>query len=125
MARRSEFVDPELNRENTTPPRSFLAPPAGTIGGVRAIFWNERELRAGWRLVLFSMLFAMFLTAGNRAVALFQLPHATSGNVTAVGVLILESITVAASLCAAAIMAPPGGSPFGAFGVPGAGAFAR
>jgi membrane protease YdiL (CAAX protease family) len=116
-------VDPELNRENTTPPRSFLAPPAGTIGGIRAIFWNERELRAGWRLVLFSVLFAMFLTAGNRAVALFQLPHATSGNVTAVGVLILESITVAASLCAAAIMARLEGRPFGTFGLPGTGAF--
>jgi membrane protease YdiL (CAAX protease family) len=123
MARRSEVVDPELKRESAAPPRPLLAPPAGTIGGVKAIFWNERELRAGWRLVLFSMLFAVFIAAGKRAVELLQLPHATSGNVTAVGVLILESITAAASLGAAAIMARLEGRPFGRFGLPGVGAF--
>jgi membrane protease YdiL (CAAX protease family) len=123
MVRRSEFVDPELNRESSIPVRSLLAPPAGTIGGLKAMFWNECELRAGWRLALFSMLFAVFLGAGNRTVALFHLPHATSGDVTALGVLILESITVAASLGAAAMMARLEGRPFGTFGLPGTGAF--
>jgi membrane protease YdiL (CAAX protease family) len=123
MGRRSEFVDPELNRESAPPKRSLLAPPAGTIGGVKAIFWNERELRAGWRLALFSVLFRGFFVAGNRAVALLHLPHAAASNVTAAGILILESILAAASLCAAAIMARLEGRPFGTLGLPGAGAF--
>jgi membrane protease YdiL (CAAX protease family) len=116
-------VDSELNRESPAPARSLLAPPAGSIDGLTAIFWNERELRAGWRLVLFSMLFAGFLAAGNRAAALLRLPHATSGNVTAIGLLIVEFIALAASLGAAAIMAHLEGRPFGTFGLPSTGAF--
>jgi membrane protease YdiL (CAAX protease family) len=113
----------EPKPENAEPAHSLLAPPAGATDGVRAIFWNERELRAGWRLALFSALFAGFFRAGNRAVELFQLPHGASGNVTAVGVLILESVMLAASLGAAAIMARLEGRPFGTFGLPGTGAF--
>jgi membrane protease YdiL (CAAX protease family) len=122
MARRSELVNSDLNPESATA-RSLLAPPAGKIDGIRAIFWNERELRAGWRLVLFSVLFAGFMAAGSRAVALFQLPHATSGNVTPIGILSLEFVLLAASLGATAIMAYLEGRPFGAFGLPAKDAF--
>jgi membrane protease YdiL (CAAX protease family) len=116
-------VDSELNRKSARQGQSLLAPPAGTIGSVQAIFWNERELRAGWRLVLFSVLFAGFIAAGNRIAALLPLLHTTSGHVTAMGILTLEFVTLAASLGAAAIMAYLEARPFGTFGLPGAGAF--
>jgi uncharacterized protein len=123
MARRSELVNSDLNPESATPARSLLAPPAGKIDGISAIFWNERELRAGWRLVLFSMLFAGFMLTGLRALALLQLPHTASGDVTAIGILSRELVLLAASLGATAMMARLEGRPFGTFGLPGQGAF--
>jgi len=51
-----------LNPESPVPKRSLLAPPDGNIDGPKAIFWNERELRAGWRLVIYLVLFFAFAT---------------------------------------------------------------
>ena len=116
-------MDSEQNFGSAIPTRSLLAPPPGRIHGVRAVFWSERELRAGWRLVLFSLLFAGLLKVGNLAAALLSLPHATTGDINALGLLTVEFVTLTAALGAAAIMAYLEARPFGTFGLPGKGAF--
>ena len=64
MATRSESLMFEQNAETTlqltAPPRPPLAPPSGAMGGIRTIFWNERELRAGWRLLVYLLFFGIF-----------------------------------------------------------------
>jgi len=50
----------EQNPEKSIPKRSLFSPPAGPVDGVKTILWNERELRAGWRLVLYVVLLVGF-----------------------------------------------------------------
>ena len=122
MGRPSEPVDSELNRESTTV-RSFLAPPTGTIDGVRAIIWNERELRAGWRLLIYLALFLAIGGAGSFAALHLHLLTVTSSNFTASGLLIQEVILLSAAFAAAAILAVLESRGFADYGLPGATTF--
>jgi membrane protease YdiL (CAAX protease family) len=123
MESRSELVDSELNRTSATPERSLLAPPPGAIGGVRAIFWNERELRAGWRLLIYFVLFLAIGGAGSFAALLLHLPITTSTEITATALLVHEIIALSAALAAAAILGVLESRGLGDFGLPGSAAF--
>jgi len=123
METRSELVDSELNRTSATPGRSLLAPPPGTIGGIRTIFWNERELRAGWRLLIYFVLFLAIGGAGSFAALLLHLPIATSTGITATALLVHEIIALSAALAAAAILGVLECRRLGDYGLPGAAAF--
>jgi membrane protease YdiL (CAAX protease family) len=123
MESRSELVDTDLNRTSATPGRSLLAPPPGTIGGVRAIFWNERELRAGWRLLIYFVFFLAIGGAGSFGALALHLPIVTSTQINASALLVQEIILLFAALAAAAILGVLEGRGLGDYGLPGAAAF--
>jgi membrane protease YdiL (CAAX protease family) len=125
MGRPSELVDSQLNRESGTTVRSFLAPPAGPIDGVRTIFWNEHELRAGWRLSIYIALFLAIGGAESLAALHLHLLTVTSTNITATGLLIQEVILLSSALAAAAIMGMLESRGFSDYGLPGASFFGR
>jgi membrane protease YdiL (CAAX protease family) len=116
-------VNSDLNHTSAAPGRSLLAPPPGTIGGVRSIFWNERELRAGWRLLIYFVLFLAIGGAGSFVALLLHLPIATSTDITASALLVHEIIALSSALAAAAILGVLEGRVLGDYGLPGAAAF--
>jgi membrane protease YdiL (CAAX protease family) len=109
--------DPQIHQ----PPRSLLAPPEGPVNGAIAIFWNERELRAGWRLAIFAAL-VFLLASGGTALSRF-LHLVSPGSTTAGSTLFQECRLFLATLAATAIMAWLERRPIGTYGLPGAGAF--
>ena len=113
-----------LDSESPAPKRSLLAPPGGNIDGLKAIFWNERELRAGWRLVIFVVLFLAFAAVEFVLAVRLHLPQVTRTNINASGLLVQEAVMMIAALAAAAILGALEGRPFAAYGLPpGAAAF--
>jgi membrane protease YdiL (CAAX protease family) len=113
-------MDSQLNPESGTTPRSLLTPPAGPIDGVRAIFWNQRELRAGWRLLIYIALFLAIGGAESFAAARLHLVTVNSTNIAASGLLIQELILFSAAFAAAAIMGALEARGIGCYGLPGA-----
>jgi CAAX protease family protein len=105
------------------PPRSLLAPPGGKPRGAKIIFWNQTELRAGWRLALYLLFFAAFGAAGIVVSALLRFPQVTRASLTPSGLLAQEAIVMVAALAAAGVLALLEGRGFGAYGLPGAKAF--
>ena len=105
------------------PKRSLLAPPGGNIDGLKAIFWNERELRAGWRLVIYLLFFFAFAAVEFVLAVRLHLPHVTRTNINASGLLVQDAVMMIAALAAAAILGALEGRPFGVYGLPGASAF--
>jgi membrane protease YdiL (CAAX protease family) len=113
-------MDSQLNPESGTTPRSLLAPPVGPIDGVRAIFWNQRELRAGWRLLIYIALFLAIGGAESFAAVRLHLVTLKSTNIAASGLLIQELILFFAAFAAAAIMGALEARGIGDYGLPGA-----
>lgn len=113
----------EQNPESSAPPRPPLGPPEGRIGAVQAIFWNERELRAGWRLLVYLLFFFLIAWAENLVATVLHLPQINRTSLTATSMLIQEGIGMIAALAAAAIMGMLEGRPFGDYGLPRAAAF--
>jgi hypothetical protein len=98
--------------------RSLLGPPAGAHGGIGTIFWNERELRAGWRLVIYFVCFGALTEAGIYTAILLHLPQVTRTDITAWGLLAQEGLLMFAAIAAAAVLGLLEGRPFGAYGLP-------
>ncbi len=109
--------------ENPPPPRSPLAPPANQMDRIDAIFWNEREMRAGWRLLVYLLFFAIFAAAQFFLAIALHFPQVVHGGITAPSMIVQEGMGTIAALAAAAIMALLEGRKFGAYGLPGATAF--
>jgi membrane protease YdiL (CAAX protease family) len=109
--------------ESSLPPRPPIGPPEGPIRGARAIFWNEREFRAGWRILIFLLLVALVTLVEAGIVLVLHLPRVTQTNVTATTMLVQESTAAIAVLAAGAIMGLLEGRPFGAYGLPRSAAF--
>ena len=105
------------------PKRALLAPPHGNIDGVKAILWNEHELRAGWRLVIYFVLFIGFAVGEILVAVALHFPTPSHTNITASGLLVQEAIQMYAALAAAAILGLLEGRAFGTYGLPGIGAF--
>lgn len=123
MASWNEFMTFEKKPEPQANPRSLLAPPGGTIDGPKAIFWNERELRAGWRLLIYLLLFVTLASAAVYLTIALHFPQVMRGNITAPAMLVQEGVGAIAAMAAAAIMGALEQRDFGVYGLPGAGAF--
>ena len=100
------------------PPPSPIAPPQGTIRSAKAIFWNEREFRAGWRLLIFLLFVVLLSLAGNFLTMVLHLPRAGRSSITATSMLVQESVGVIAVFAAAAIMGMLEARTFGGYGLP-------
>jgi len=113
----------ELQPETPSPRRSFLAPPAGPLTGAKVIFWNERELRAGWRLAIFGLLAYQLIRRGDFLAIALHLPLAGRTNITPPAMFVQECVTFLGTLAATAIMGLLERRPFGSYGLPRVGAF--
>jgi membrane protease YdiL (CAAX protease family) len=113
----------EQTPESASPPRPPLAPPPGPVTGVRAIFWNEHELRAGWRLLLFILIVFLFIFLASGLALLLHLPVTMRISPTPGTMLAVECTELCAVLAAAAIMSLAERRPFGVYGLPRASAF--
>jgi hypothetical protein len=116
-------VDPKLNLLTPAKRKSLLAAPEGALHGFGVIFWNERELRAGWRLAIYFVCFGTLAAAGIYAAVLLHLPQVSRIDPTAAGLFGQEAILLFAAFAAAAILGSLEGRPFGAYGLPGVEAF--
>ena len=112
----------DQNHENlgVRPP---LGPPGGLISGVRFIFWNERELRAGWRLLVYILLVVVLSELGTFVAMALHLPQFSEAGVTATSILAHDGLGFIAVFAAAAIMGMLEARPFGGYGLPRRGAF--
>lgn len=116
-------MTPETHDEGNPPSWTLLAPPGGKTGGAKLIFWNQTELRAGWRLLLYVIFFAAFTAAGIVLAGFFRLPQISPNRLTASGLLVREAVVMFASLGAAVILGLLEGRQFGVYGLPGTQAF--
>ncbi len=112
----------EQNTESQTRPRSLLAPPGGAIDGPKAIFWNERELRAGWRLLIYLLLFTLFASGGIFLAIALHFPQVTRGGITAAACWFKKSWDDRGD-GGGAILGRLERREFGVYGLPGAEAF--
>src|SRR6185437_9321468 len=101
------------------------APPAGNIDGFKSLLWNEHELRAGWRLLIYLLLFGLIASAESFLVIALHLPQVTRTEMTARGLLVQECIGMLAAFAAAAILGLVEGRDFGIYGLPAEGAFRK
>jgi len=113
----------DLNPESVPQQSPAFAPPDGKIDGIRAIFWNEHELRAGWRLAIYLVLFGLLASAGVLVAIGARLPQFTQTNPSPSGMLVQEGIGMIAALLAAVVMGLLEGRPFGVYGLPRGEAF--
>jgi membrane protease YdiL (CAAX protease family) len=118
-----EHVTFEQNPESLAPRRSLLAPPEGAVDGVRAIFWNERELRAGWRLLIYVVIFFAIGGVESFVALVLRLPMVTQTNITASALLVQESILLFAAFAAGAILGVLESRGFSDYGLPVSRAF--
>jgi len=113
----------EENPESIPPARLLIGPPHGPASMAKNIFWNDREFRAGWRLLIF-LLFTFLITLVETVVArVLHLPDLSKTGLTAPSMLVQEGMLLIATLVAAAIMGMLEDRPFGSYGLPRAGAF--
>ncbi len=113
----------EQNPESTAPPQIPIGPPEGSVSGAKAIFWNEREFRAGWRLLIYLLFVVLFMLAGTFLTTVLHFPQVARAGITATSMLVQECIGLIAALAAAAIMGVLEARPFGGYGLPRVGAF--
>ncbi len=103
--------------------RTPLSPPPGPVTGLRAIFWSERELRAGWRVLVFLLLVVLFSVAGSFLSVILHFPQISRTGLTATSMLAQDGIGLIAVLAATTIMGVLEGRAFGVYGLPREGAF--
>lgn len=115
-------MTPEQNPENA-PPLLPLGPPEGPLSGAKAIFWNEREFRAGWRLLIYLLFVALIILAGTFLTLVLHFPQLARTGLTATSLLVQECVELIAAFAAAGIMGLLEARPFGGYGLPRAAAF--
>jgi membrane protease YdiL (CAAX protease family) len=113
----------EPDTESPARGRSMLAPPGGSNDGLKSIFWNECELRAGWRLLGYVVLSITFAGVGKRVAVFLNLPQITHSSFNAPGMLVQELVLMIAALAAAAIFSVLEKRPFPVYGLPVASGF--
>jgi uncharacterized protein len=103
--------------------QSALGPPQGPATIRTAIFWNEHEFRAGWRLSIFLLLLVVFMLSGTFLISVLHLPELSKSGFTAVSMMIQEATGIVATFLAAGIMSMLEDRRFGTYGLPRAEAF--
>jgi membrane protease YdiL (CAAX protease family) len=109
----------QLQADAPKPRQSLLAPPVGPLTGAKRVFWNERELRAGWRFAIFVVLVALLNFATMLLAAKLHLPRVTLPSLTPGAMLVQECGLFLCAAIATAIMGLLEGRPFGVYGLPG------
>ncbi len=89
---------------------------------LRFIFFNQREVRAGWRLLVYVVLAALFLLGFQLAALWLHLPLPTN-QMNAIGMLTGEILSVAAAFGAAALLGVFEHRSIGVYGLPAREAF--
>lgn len=113
----------QQNPGGVPPPQIPMGPLDGPKRGVNAIFWNDREFRAGWRVLVYLLLVGLFASAGVFLAAVLHFPLVKGAALTPTSMLVQETMMLIAALAGAAIMGLLEGRPFGAYGLPRNGAF--
>jgi membrane protease YdiL (CAAX protease family) len=113
----------EPSPENPTPPEAPLAAPEVASDWKRAIFWNEHEMRAGWRLLAYLLIFGLFVGIETFLTMVLRLPQVTRTQLTPAALLLQEGLGAVSAIAAAALMGQIEGRPFGVYGLPGSEAF--
>jgi membrane protease YdiL (CAAX protease family) len=113
---------PEQNPEIPAS-QSPLGPPAGPPTRRKAIFWNESEFRAGWRLLMYLFFVVLFTLVGTFLITVLHLPEISRSGVTATSMLIQETTGIIAAFLAAGIMSMLEDRRFGTYGLPFSEAF--
>jgi uncharacterized protein len=103
--------------------QSPIGPPHGPASRTTAIFWNEREFRAGWRLLIFLLFVVVIMLSENFLIPVLHLAQIVRAGFTATSMLIQEASGIIAAFAAATIMGMLEGRPFGGYGLPRKGAF--
>ena len=103
--------------------QSPIAPPQGPRSTAQAIFWNDHEIRAGWRLLIYALIVVLFLVGETFLTVILHLPQIGRTGITAPSLLLQEFIGAVATFLAAGIMGMLEARPFGGYGLPRAGAF--
>jgi membrane protease YdiL (CAAX protease family) len=101
-----------------------IGPPEGPRSGMTAIFWNEHEFRAGWRLLIFLLFVVVIVLSETFLMNVLHLPQIARTGFTAISMLFQEASGIIAVFVAAAIMGMLEGRPFGDYGLPRKEAFA-
>ena len=116
-------MTPEQIPENTSNLQTPLGPPAGPASFTTAIFWNDREFRAGWRLLIYLFFFVLVDLAETFLLMAAHFPLLTRAGLTATTMLVQESAGLIAAFAAAAIMGMLEGRQIGVYGLPRAALF--
>jgi membrane protease YdiL (CAAX protease family) len=103
--------------------RSRLGPPPGPVTGAKTVFWNEHELRAGWRVLIFALLFVLFDIGSTRLVKVLHLPMISLANIQPAALLVQEIRRFLCVLLVTLIMGFLERRPFEIYGLPPAKAF--
>jgi hypothetical protein len=103
--------------------QSPLGPPEGPLTARKAIFWNETEFRAGWRLLIYLFFVVLFMMAGTFLMTALHLPQIARSGFTATSMLLQETTGIIATFAAAGIMGMLEDRRFGSYGLPRADAF--
>jgi len=113
----------EPSTENPMPPEAPLTPPEDASDWKRTIFWNDREMRAGWRLLAYLLIFGLFVGVETFLTMVLHLPQVTRTQMMPTALLLQEGLGVISAIAAAALMGQIEGRQFGVFGLPRSGAF--
>jgi len=113
---------PEQNSEIPAS-QSPLGPPEGPLTARKAIFWNESEFRAGWRLLIYLFFVVVIMLAGTFLMTALHLPQISRSGLTATSMLFQETLGICATFLAAGIMSMLEDRRFGSYGLPRADAF--
>ena len=112
----------EQNPEST-PSRPPLGPPEGSSSLARSIFWNEREFRAGWRLLVYMLLVVVFMLAETFLMMALHFPQISRTGFTATSMFFQELAGIIAVCAATAIMGMLEARPIDGYGLPRGSAF--
>lgn len=97
--------------------------PAARRSTVKFIFFNQRELRPGWRLLIYIVLAVVFVVALHMGAVWLHLPLPSLRHMDATNMLISEILSVIAAFGAAALMGKFEHRRFGVYGLPARQAF--
>src|SRR5579859_8103702 len=117
------FVAPLLSGAITPPGISSsgnapLPPPDAPESGLNQIFLGPNGLRAGWRLLIFAAIMAVFIEGLRYGGKLLSHGHPSQQGFSATGIIIGEAVAFVLFLMASWIMAKMEGRTLGDYGLP-------
>ncbi len=103
--------------------QTYSGPPATEPGGIRFIFFNQSELRAGWRLLIYAGMAILIATV--LGIVLRGLASGVPGTITPVFVIVQEVVLILMVVVPALVMARFERRKLADYGLPLRSAFSR